>query len=242
MAGLGLVVLAAFLVQVAHTASGQRQAQGPQFEAGLPLRQSNDKTAPKLWPRGKVPYSISSSIVDDAKIRAIQEPMRDIESHTCIKFANRRSEPDYLNIQTDRAACSAQVGQQTGINQMNLADACYDYPTIALQLLYALGLYNENNRADRDSNVEINMDNIRSLNQRKFDKIPQAQYSVLDTPYDYKSLTHFPGQVYGIKKGSRDWTIRATKSSSTQLGNTKISAGDYQKLNNLYCGGSSRRN
>jgi len=241
MARIGFIVLVAFLVQVAHTASGQRQAQGPNFEAGLPLRQSNDKSIPQLWPRGKVPYSISSSIVDDAKIRAIKEPMRDIESHTCIKFVNRRSESEYLNIQTDRAACSAQVGMQTGINQMNLADACYDYPTIALNLLYALGLYPENNRNDRDTYVEINNENLRGLNQRKFEKASQAP-AVLETPYDFRSLTHFPEQAFGIKKGPRDWTIRAKKTPTTQLGNNKISSGDFQKLNALYCGGSSRRN
>lgn len=34
---------------------------------GLPLLQINEKAPPKLWPRGKVPYAISSAIVDDGK-------------------------------------------------------------------------------------------------------------------------------------------------------------------------------
>ncbi|XP_055349476.1 zinc metalloproteinase nas-14-like [Paramacrobiotus metropolitanus] len=233
---------AIILTVVVACVAGQRHADGPQFEAGLPLRQVGEKTVPKLWPKAKVPYSISSSIVSDSKIRAIREPMQDIEANTCIKFVNKRpSDTEYINIQTDRAACSAQIGQQTGINQLNLADSCYDYPTIALLILHSLGLCNEHNREDRDKYVEINMDNIRSLHQRKFEKLTRAQCPVLDTPYDIKSLTHFDGKAFGTKKGARDWTIRSLKTPSATLGNSRISAGDYQKLNNLYCGGSGGR-
>jgi len=236
---------AALLATLVLCVAGQRQASsdGPQFEAGLPLRQVGEKTTPKLWPRAKVPFAVSSTIVSESKIRAVREAMQDIEANTCIKFVSKKSsDTDYLNVQSDRVACSAQVGMQTGINQMNLADSCFDYPTIAVNLLYVLGLYNEHNREDRDRFVEINLDNLRTLNQRKFEKIPRAQFPVLDTPYDLKSLTHFPGKAFGIKKsGARDWTIRSLKTPSIVLGNSRISSGDYQKLNSLYCGGSGER-
>lgn len=76
-----------------------------------------------------------------------------------------------------------------------------------------------------------------TVNQKKFEIIPRSQYPVLDTPYDIKSLTHFSKQSFGKKKAANDWTIRSKKTPSAELGNNQISAGDYQKLNNLYCGG-----
>ncbi|OQV13388.1 putative Zinc metalloproteinase nas-14 [Hypsibius exemplaris] len=234
MANLCVLILCGLAFQVVHT-TGQRQAELPTIDAELPLRLGDEKKAPRTWPNAKVPYKISSAVVDTDKIRLIDRVIRDIEDNTCIRFTNRRFEDEYMNIQTDRMACSAQVGVQTGINQLNLADSCWNYPTIAHMVLHVLGLYHENNRADRDDYVEINAENLRGLNARKFEKIPANQFPVLDTPYDLNSITHFPNKIYGIKQsGSRDWTIQAKRNPSQQLGGNRITANDYRKLKKLY--------
>jgi len=234
MTNLCVLVLCGLVFQVVHTA-GQRQAEQPTIDPELPLRLGDEKKAPRTWTNGKVPYKISSGVVDTDKIRLIDRVIRDIEDNTCIRFINRRFEDEYMNIQTDRVACSAQVGVQTGINQLNLADSCWNYPTIAHMVLHVLGLYHENNRADRDDYVEINTENLRGLNARKFDKIPANQFNVLDTPYDLQSITHFPNKIYGIKQSGRDdWTIRAKRNPSQQLGGNRITVNDYRKLKKLY--------
>jgi len=233
MANLCFLVLCGLVFQVVHT-TGQRQAELPTIDAELPLRLGDERKGPALWPQAKVPYKIGSGVVDTAKIRLVDRVIRDIEDNTCIRFTNRRAEDQYMNIQTDAVACSAQVGMQTGLNQLNLADSCWNYPTIAHMVLHVLGLYHENNRFDRDEYVEINSDNLRGLNARKFEKIPANQFNVLDTQYDLQSITHFPNQIYGIKKGPRDWTIRAKRNPNQTLGGNKITANDYRKLKKLY--------
>jgi len=233
MTKLCFIILCGLVFQVIH-ATGQRIAEQPTIDAELPLRQGDEKKPPKLWPQGKVPYKISSAVVDNDKIRLIGRVIKDIQDNTCIRFTDRRLEDEYMNIQTDRVACSAQVGAQTGITQLNLADSCWNYPTIAHMILHVLGLYHENNRSDRDDYVEINMENLRGLNARKFEKIPTTQFNVLDTPYDLTSIMHFPNQIYGINKGPRDWTIRAKRNPSQQLGGNRITMSDYRKLKKLY--------
>ncbi|GAU96545.1 hypothetical protein RvY_07975 [Ramazzottius varieornatus] len=235
MANLCIFQLCCGLMLVA-SAIGQRQDARPEFGAELPSRVGDDsKKAATLWPSGRVPNRISSSIMDRTKSRLIDQVMRDIESQTCIKFVNARNEDSYINIQPDIAACSAQIGVQAAATQVMIADACWTYETVAHLILHALGLDHENNRADRDQYVEINMDNLRGLKQRKFNKLSAGQYPVLDTPYDYTSLMHAaPNNVDGTAKGPRDWTIRSTKNKNQELGNSRISQGDYRKLNKLY--------
>lgn len=228
-----MLIFCGLALLMVHTA-GQRQAELPTIDAELPLRLGDEKKAPRLWTNGRVPYQISSAVVDTTKIRLIDRVIRDIEDNTCIKFINRRAEDDYVSIQTDRIACSAQIGVQTGINQLNLADSCWNYPTIAHMILHTLGLYHENNRFDRDDHVELNLENTRGLNARKFEKISATQFNVLDTPYDLQSIMHFPNQIYGISKGRDDWTIRAKRNRAQELGGNRITTSDYRKLKKLY--------
>lgn len=229
----GLTIVLGLLVT---PLAAQRQDARPEFGAELPSRVGDTKNqAATLWPNGKVPFMVSSSVVDRTKFRLVEQVIADIESQTCIRFVRRRNEDAYINIQPDIAACSSQIGAQTGSTQLMLANSCWEYPTIAHMLLHAIGLDHEDKRSDRDEYVEINMDNLRGLKQRKFQKLSAAQYPVLDTPYDFKSIMHAsPNNVDGTAKGSRDWTIRATKSKNQELGNSGISQGDYRKLNKLY--------
>ena len=95
--------------------------------------------------------------------------MSDIESKTCLKFVERKTETDYVQF-TPGTECSSRVGRQaTGRQTILLGDDCYTSRTVThevniqlvkftltflTQIMHALGFWHEQSRPDRDEYVK----------------------------------------------------------------------------------------
>ena len=93
------------------------------------------------------------------------------------------------------------VGKQGGKQILNLSHKsnCFHDREIAHEFIHALGFYHEQNRADRDEYVEINIHNILCGFQKNFQIARDSD--AFDVPYDYKSIMHYGSDLFSKKIG-----------------------------------------
>ena len=63
---------------------------------------------------------------------------------------------------------------------------------------HVLGLFDEQNRPDRDEYVEIIWEKINILRRHVYDKHAQSEVNTWNIPYDYKSIMHLDKYVSKI--------------------------------------------
>jgi len=194
----------------------------------------------QLWTKGKdgvarIPYTFKSGAHDSSEKAVIRKAMDTYEGITCIKFVERTSETDYIEIIKDDG-CYSQVGRFGGKQPVSLGDGCvYEY-IIVHELMHAVGFFHEQSRYDRDTYVTVNWDNICCNAANNFNPQTKETTSLHDQPYDLKSIMHYGEYDFSTKEGELK-TIEA-KDGTSPLGNKKgFTKIDIAKNNHLYqCG------
>ena len=141
-----------------------------------------------------------------------------IESQTrvgrrdCILFKEAKAEnSNYLKI-VDAEGCKSLVGKNKDERpqslSLDISIGCVNKTVIAHELVHALGFDHEHNRPDRDEWIEIFYDNLKQSGQ--FKKIEKTVFQDLQTPYDYKSIMHYPVYNDHAKDQQRE-TMRAIR-------------------------------
>ncbi|XP_034776557.2 hatching enzyme 1.2-like [Acipenser ruthenus] len=200
---------------------------------------SNTRSAMKceggecLWPRSdnglvNVPYSLSDTYSDGDK-NVIREAVKDFVDQTCIRFIERTTEKQYLNIMPDNG-CWSYLGRKTMLAQpVSLTAGCMAKGSVQHELFHALGFYHEQSRSDRDEYVTIMWENIDEEYKYAFSK---EDTNNLDTTYDYSSIMHYPSFAF-TKSGNP--TILPILNPERYIGQrVGMTATDIKKVNRLY--------
>jgi len=184
------------------------------------------------WPGGKIPYTISS--MGRQGINAINAAIADYHKYTCLRFTPRKNERDYVNFYRG-GGCSSYVGYSGGKHGISLGTGCEYKGTAMHEMGHAIGLYHEQSRPDRDSNVRIIWGNIQSGMAYNFNKLKNSEIDSLGTPYDFRSMMHYGSTAFG----SRRRTIETINPNNQGLiGNRAgFSDIDIKQINLMYCGG-----
>jgi len=214
------------------------------------------------WTGRRMKYFIDPVFNEEEK-QKIKDAMDEIEEDTedCVRFddlgsksacqsqANcvhvTRNEPGY-------ADCSASAGMIGGIQIMNLEETCFTRPHskgyIIHELMHALGFEHTHTRPDRDSYVEIHLENIAdqyapSQSQREyvesnFKKKTESEIDVLGQDYDLLSIMHYPVWAFA-KSGTRTIVpknpVNQTTEPCDKIGQRcHLSPGDIQNIKELY--------
>uniref|UniRef100_A0A915KZN5 Metalloendopeptidase n=1 Tax=Romanomermis culicivorax TaxID=13658 RepID=A0A915KZN5_ROMCU len=134
------------------------------------------------------------------------------ENVTCLTFELTDDEPYWsrLVFKKSLACSSTHVGRAPyfGVQYIYLSDMCtFKLGTIVHELGHALGLKHTQNRADRDSHVQILYENVpESSTMKDYPIDSQSLFNLSEIPYDYGSIMHYSG--YKIKSGKIKTVIR----------------------------------
>lgn len=186
-----------------------------------------------LWPNGKVPYYISSSLSNNAR-SAISAAINAYSSATCIQFYPRNSERDYVYFfQGD--GCYSNVGRVGGSQRISIGRGCEHKGIVMHEMFHALGRWHEQSRPDRDQFISVNTDNMKDGVSGNFLKLSTNQVTTQGVPYDFGSIMHY--SAYAFSRNGRPTIVPKDRSISlSALGQRDgLSTEDLEHINTLYC-------
>ena len=145
------------------------------------------------------------------------------------KPGSSNSKP-YIHIKK-AGGCWSYYGRTTNAHQgqtLSLDNACLSQRTIHHVLLHAMGFGHEVNRADRDSYLQINWDNIDSNCVQEFSKMKDI--NPLGMPFDYKSSMLYNPRTCA-KSGS---TMVSKTNKAIDTSKNEASWFDYVQVRLMY--------
>ncbi|XP_017475747.1 PREDICTED: high choriolytic enzyme 1 [Rhagoletis zephyria] len=196
------------------------------------LTKNGITTQSSRWPNAVVPFEIRGRF-GARDMATIEHAIEEYHRRTCIRFVPRSSEQDYISIVSGNSGCWSSVGRVGGKQEVNLqTPGCLSKPGTAMhELMHALGFLHEQNRQERDSYVNIQIQNVQPSAAPNFEK---AQSTIaFGVPYDYGSVMHYSANAFS--RNGRP-TIVAVRPGGNQLMGQRdgFSAFDIEKLNKMY--------
>ncbi|XP_069488696.1 hatching enzyme 1.2-like [Ambystoma mexicanum] len=222
-----------------NEASGESPIGQPSLEFGDiavdPLRNADQCASGQCrWPRANngqvlVPYQISSSYTSNER-SVIMSAIQSFSQSTCISFRSRTNERDYLFIEPQNG-CWSYIGRTGGRQVVSLQrNGCVYLGTAQHELLHALGFHHEQNRSDRDSFVDILLQNVTPGMEHNFRKVSSNN---LGTRYDYASIMHYARTAFSSNGRA---TIVPKPDPNVAIGTSRqFTSTDITKINRLYC-------
>ncbi|XP_018410010.1 PREDICTED: astacin-like metalloendopeptidase [Nanorana parkeri] len=178
-----------------------------------------------------VPYTLSPDYSSSDKT-VFLTAMEEYATLTCVRFIERTSESDYLQIMSN-SGCWSYVGKRGGGQPLSVVSGCIRQGSIQHELNHALGFFHEQSRSDRDNYINIMFNNILPGTGGNFQKYDTLN---LGTEYDYGSVMHYPSTAFSVDGSSP--TIVPKPNASVPIGQRYgLSTLDVSKINKLYdCG------
>ncbi|XP_044126456.1 astacin-like metalloendopeptidase [Bufo gargarizans] len=189
-----------------------------------------------FWPKSSsgvviVPYTLSSDY-SSADSAVIHSAIREYSSLTCIRFVERKTETDYIQIRSVDG-CWSYLGRIGGPQELSLLNpGCVSKGIVQHELNHVLGFVHEHTRNDRDAYVDINWKYISDAYKSNFEKF-QPETNNLALPYDYMSVMHYGRYAFTSVLGQP--TIVPRPDATVTIGQRYgLSSLDLVKINRLY--------
>src|SRR4051812_20017220 len=157
--------------------------------AGKGRESSVVATTRSLWPGGVIPYAIDITLSTGLQGR-INDAIKHWNTNTSIRLTARTSETNYVRFMTSTStvACSSSVGMVGGVQTVRLPDACGLGPIIH-EIGHAVGLWHEQERADRNEFITVLYENIDKQLASNYDQVLASGRDF--GPYDFGSIMHY---------------------------------------------------
>lgn len=187
----------------------------------------------KLWPEGKVYYTITNQ----SKASLILSAINNWQSSTSVQFIQRSNQSNYIDFSgaPDMGAGDSQLGMVGGRQLIRLANSA-DLTTAIHEIGHALGLMHEQSRADRDDYIDVNYNNINSDWKFQYDKYTlQGRIGFQIGLFDFNSIMLYRSNVAAARVNG-DPSPQMTKriDGSVWGDNYWLSQGDIEGVNYLY--------
>ena len=193
--------------------------EGPRF--GVVISSSS-----RRWVSGTVAYVIDPSLPNQYRVT---DAIAHIEANNPgVNFVPRYGHTDYVYIARG-SGCSSPVGRQGGKQTLNLGDNC-GTPAAIHEFMHALGMEHEHSRCDRDSYVQILLQNVQSGLESNFARRCSGYTDVFG--YDEASIMHY--SPYAASANGQP-TIRSLRGLDHLMGSASaMSATDVTTVHWMY--------
>lgn len=152
------------------------------------------------WHDGIIPIELIGPF-DTRAMKLIEEAIQSYHDNTCLKFMpRRRTDLDYISIQSGSTGCWSSVGRIGGRQVVNLqSPGCTTkVGTVIHELMHASGFLHEQNREERDEFVDIRFENVRKGYENNFEKASPGLASGFGVDYDYGSVMHYSTGAFTV--------------------------------------------
>lgn len=181
----------------------------------------------KLWPSAVIPYHIQPDVTDPDRIL---QALRMFDG-TAVQFVKYESGDHALVFEQGTKNCLSYLGKVVPMQPVWISVQCSP-ADIAHEILHALGFLHEQNRADRDSHVDVNFDNIEEEHAHNFEKLPPEFMKVSGLgEFDFQSLMMYPPWMFA--KSGRS-TMEPRSRDRLIDPQPRLSPGDIDRLNRAY--------
>ncbi|KAF8354253.1 hypothetical protein PRIPAC_95876, partial [Pristionchus pacificus] len=154
-------------------------------------RQASMNTA--IWGTTPIPFSFAAGVSDEVK-GIVRAATAFWTANTCVNFQENGAGENKILV-VNKGGCYSSVGKVGKTQELSLQNnGCNSISTATHELEHALGVYHEQSRADRDTYVRVNKDNIPTQNQHNFDSYPTS--SAMGLPYDFGSNMHYTSDSF----------------------------------------------
>jgi hypothetical protein len=160
-----------------------------------PAHQAIASTKPQPWPGGIIPYDLSK-LTPEQQEMVLRAMRRWTDTGANLHFVPRTNQTEYVFFtgKTDAGNNTSHTGFQPGArSDINITAFWWRQAEWmpAHELGHVLGFPHEHQRWDRDAHVKINYENIKAGRGHDYDWIPQTNWLVTTTAYDYRSIMHY---------------------------------------------------
>nr|AHW50928.1 hatching protein [Rondotia menciana]AID50186.1 hatching enzyme [Rondotia menciana] len=192
------------------------------------------------WPNDTVVWEFGEGEFNPVQQAAIEEGIKDIERHTCVKFRYRQPEDTaFVRLTGGAGGCYAHVGysETRGVHLLNLARndpgvGCFRHGTIVHEWMHILGFLHMQSTYNRDNYVKIVKENIIPGLEHNFAVFNQGLVDNLDVNYDYVSCLHYGPHAFS-QNGQK--TIEALQEHEGVMGQRLyVTDYDWLRINRHY--------
>jgi len=182
------------------------------------------------WTDGVVFYELAPSL-NTADAQKARDAVAHWEQFSTLKFVERTgalqsTEPDYILFEPS-SGCASWVGKIGGEQAIWVGSTC-TAGSVIHEIGHAVGLFHEHTRSDRDSYINVELNNVIAGKEFNFD-IMDVGAEDLGT-YDYGSIMH-----YGPSFFSRNGQSTITVPDGTEIGQRDaLSQNDLSAVNMMY--------
>lgn len=189
------------------------------------------------WPYNIVPYVLNDQT--EAQKEYIREALDEMESHLCLRFVERTTESNYVNVISSESGCFSSVGMVGGVQRLNLQSyepglGCFRKGTIIHEFIHAIGFYHMQSATERDSFVNIVWDNIEAGKEHNFNTYGDDFIYQFGVKYDYGSVMHYSSLAFS-NNGERTIVALDVEGGENMGQRLGMSALDINRINNMYC-------
>uniref|UniRef100_A0A0K0EB05 Zinc metalloproteinase n=1 Tax=Strongyloides stercoralis TaxID=6248 RepID=A0A0K0EB05_STRER len=146
----------------------------------------------------KIPYFVDTgvnSLIVDVVLKVLG-------NKTCLTFNKISVKSDLKEGLRYYAGnkCHSHVGRiyQFTPQDISIGKGCNFYGTVMHETLHSLGLEHEQARADRDSYIQLFIDNVMKGREHNFLKVDLANYLTYEVRYDFGSVMHYDTTAFGV--------------------------------------------
>ncbi|MCC6659935.1 MAG: hypothetical protein IT437_03515 [Phycisphaerales bacterium] len=187
---------------------------------------ADGNTAPNTWGGGIVPYAFNGNVNPTNQQRAV-DAMTAIEAVCGVDFVPRTNQAAYILFNAHPTSNNSCVGTNGGVCVVNIWE-WWAPGVIMHELGHALGLWHEQQRADRDSYIQVNVANMCTTGAFNITGSTHDEY-------DFESVMHYQ-RIGASRDGSETITLLPAYTEwKYHLGHYEyLSNGDIYALTSLY--------